>query len=197
MTGMGTRINTIMQTCFFAISGVLPREEAIAKIKKAIEKTYGKRGSEVVRRNFEAVDQTLARLHEILCPARRAPPSRPPLVSEKAPDFLQKVTAVMMASKGDLLPVSAFPVDGTWPVATGKWEKRAIAFEIPVWEHEDLHPVQHVCAGLSSRGDPRQGLRPRRAWQCSGNIHVDALQRCRFQEQSLHDPGRARGLHGL
>ena len=134
-TGMGSRINTIMQTCYFAISGVLPRAEAIAKIKKAIEKTYGKMGAETIRRNFEAVDQTLARLHEIPLPgAVTASRGRPPLISEKAPDFVQKVTAVMMAGKGDLLPVSAFPVDGTWPVATGKWEKRAIALDIPVWD---------------------------------------------------------------
>src|SRR5512132_2611526 len=134
-TGMGSRINTIMQTCYFAISGVLPRDEAIAKIKKAIEKTYGKMGADTIRRNFEAVDQTLARLHEIPLPgAVSASRNRPPLVSEQAPDFLQKVTAVMMAGKGDLLPVSAFPVDGTWPVATGKWEKRAIALEVPVWD---------------------------------------------------------------
>jgi pyruvate-ferredoxin/flavodoxin oxidoreductase len=134
-TGMGARINTIMQTCFFAISGVLPRGEAIARIKTAIEKTYGKRGAEVVRRNFEAVDHTLAHLHEIPVPATAtAARERPPLVADKAPDFLQKVTAVMMAGKGDLLPVSAFPVDGTWPVGTAKWEKRNIALEIPVWD---------------------------------------------------------------
>ena len=133
--GMGTRINTIMQTCYFAISGVLPPEEAIAKIKKAIEKTYGKMGADTVRRNFESVDQTLARLHEIPLPAAvSAERRRPPLVSENAPDFVQKVTAVMMAGKGDLLPVSAFPVDGTWPIGTGQWEKRAIAQEIPVWD---------------------------------------------------------------
>jgi pyruvate-ferredoxin/flavodoxin oxidoreductase len=133
--GMGTRINTIMQTCFFAISGLLPREEAIAHIKKSIEKTYGKRGPEVVRRNWEVVDQALAHLHEIPVPAAvSARRSRPPLVSEQAPDFVQKVTAVMLAGKGDLLPVSAFPVDGTWPMATAKWEKRNIALEIPVWD---------------------------------------------------------------
>ena len=133
--GMGTRINTIMQTCFFAISGLLPRDEAIAHIKKAIEKTYGKRGPEVVRRNCEVVDQALAHLHEIPVPdAVSARYGRPPLVSERAPDFVQKVTAVMLAGKGDLLPVSAFPVDGTWPMATAKWEKRNIALEIPVWD---------------------------------------------------------------
>jgi pyruvate-ferredoxin/flavodoxin oxidoreductase len=134
-TGMGQRINTIMQTCYFAISGVLPREEAIYQIKKSIEKTYGKRGAEVVRRNFEAVDGTLAHLQEIPVPATvSATRSRPPLVSPGAPDFVQKVTAVMMAGKGDLLPVSAFPIDGTWPVATAKWEKRNIGIEIPVWD---------------------------------------------------------------
>jgi pyruvate-ferredoxin/flavodoxin oxidoreductase len=133
--GMGGRINTIMQTCFFGISGILPREEAIAHIKKSIEKTYGKRGPEVVRRNCEVVDQALAHLHEVPVPeAISATKSRPPLVSEQAPDFVRKVSAVMMAGKGDLLPVSAFPVDGTWPVGTAKWEKRNLALEIPVWD---------------------------------------------------------------
>jgi pyruvate-ferredoxin/flavodoxin oxidoreductase len=133
--GMGTRINTIMQTCFFGISGILPREQAIAQIKKAIEKTYGKRGPEVVRRNCELVDQALAHLHEIPVPeAVSATRTRPPMVAEQAPDFVQRVTAVMLAGKGDLLPVSAFPVDGTWPVGTAKWEKRNLALEIPVWD---------------------------------------------------------------
>ena len=133
--GMGSRINTIMQTCFFAIAGLLPRDEAIKHIKKAIEKTYGKRGPEVVKRNCEVVDQALAHLHEIKVPAAvTARHGRPPLVSERAPDFVQKITAVMLAGKGDLLPVSAFPVDGTWPTATAKWEKRNLALEIPVWD---------------------------------------------------------------
>jgi len=133
--GMGGRINTIMQTCFFGISGVLPRDEAIAHIKKSIEKTYGKRGPEVVRRNCEVVDQALAHLREVPVPKDvSATNSRPPLVSALAPDFVQKVSAVMMAGKGDLLPVSAFPVDGTWPVGTAKWEKRNLALEIPVWD---------------------------------------------------------------
>ena len=134
-TGMGGRINTIMQTCFFAISGVLPREEAIAQIKKAIEKTYGKRGREVVRRNFEAVDKTLEHLYEVKVPDTvTATYTRPPIIAAEAPEFLQKVTALMMLNKGDLLPVSAFPVDGTWPTGTTKWEKRNLALEIPVWE---------------------------------------------------------------
>jgi pyruvate-ferredoxin/flavodoxin oxidoreductase len=133
--GMGGRINTIMQTCFFGISGILPKDEAIAHIKKSIEKTYGKRGPEVVKRNCEVVDLALAHLHEIpVATSVSATRSRPPIVSERAPDFVQKVTAVMLAGKGDLLPVSAFTVDGTWPVGTAKWEKRNIALEIPVWD---------------------------------------------------------------
>ena len=134
-TGMGTRINTVMQTCFFAISGVLPRDEAIAQIKKSIEKTYGKRGPEVVRKNFAAVDQTLENLHQVTVPAAvTATRALPPIVSDAAPDFVKRVTAVMLANKGDLLPVSAFPVDGTWPTATAQWEKRNIAQDIPVWD---------------------------------------------------------------
>jgi pyruvate-ferredoxin/flavodoxin oxidoreductase len=136
-TGMGVRINTIMQTCFFAISGVLPRDEAIAQIKKAIEKTYGKKGPEVVKKNFAAVDHTLAHLYEVTVPgAVTATRTRPPIVADAAPDFVKRVTAVMMAGKGDLLPVSAFPVDGTWPSGTTQWEKRNIALEIPVWDPE-------------------------------------------------------------
>jgi pyruvate-ferredoxin/flavodoxin oxidoreductase len=133
--GMGNRINTIMQTCFFAISGVLPREEAIEQIKGAITKTYGKRGDAVVQANFAAVDQTLAHLHEVGVPAApTATRRKPAVVSDEAPDFVKRVTAVMMANKGDLLPVSAFPVDGTWPMGTTKWEKRNIAADIPVWD---------------------------------------------------------------
>jgi pyruvate-ferredoxin/flavodoxin oxidoreductase len=134
-TGMGVRINTIMQTCFFAISGVLPREEAITQIKKAIKKTYGKKGEAVVAQNFAAVDHTLAHLYEVKIPATVSSTRvRPPMVSPEAPDFVQRVSAVMMEGKGDLLPVSAFPIDGTWPVGTTKWEKRNIALEIPEWD---------------------------------------------------------------
>lgn len=133
--GLGGRINTIMQACFFAISGVLPRDEALARIKQAVEKTYGKAGSEVVKRNLAAVDAALGHLHPIEVPAQvTATRGRPPLVAREAPAFVQRVSAVMMAGKGDLLPVSAFPADGTWPVGTSKWEKRSIATEIPVWD---------------------------------------------------------------
>jgi pyruvate-ferredoxin/flavodoxin oxidoreductase len=134
-TGMGGRINTIMQTCFFAVSGVLPRAEAIAPIKKAIEKTYGKKGEEVVRRNFAAVDHTLAHLYEVQVPDKVTSQfGRAPVVAEHAPDLVQRLHAVLIAGKGDLLPVSAFPPDGTWPTGTARWEKRTIATEVPAWD---------------------------------------------------------------
>ena len=134
-TGMGGRINTIMQTCFFAISGVLPRKEAIKKIKDSIKKTYGRKGEAVVRKNFEAVDETLANLHAVKVPAKATSTvTRPPIISEAAPEFVKRVEGAMMALKGDDLPVSAMPADGTWPVGTTKWEKRNIAQEIPVWD---------------------------------------------------------------
>ena len=132
---MGTRINTIMQTCFFAISGVLPRAAAIAKIKESIKKTYGKRGEPVVRQNYAAVDAALAHLHEVQVPTRATSTAdMPPVVSPNAPAFVQHVTAEILAGRGDQLPVSAFPADGTYPVATAQWEKRNIALDVPVWE---------------------------------------------------------------
>jgi pyruvate-ferredoxin/flavodoxin oxidoreductase len=136
-TGMGGRINTIMQTCFFAISNVLPREQAIADIKKSIQKTYGKRGEAVVQQNFRAVDQTLANLHEVPLEGKRvtagAKPRRQP-VADTAPEFVREVLGPIIAAQGDSLPVSKMPVDGTFPTATTRWEKRNIALEVPVWE---------------------------------------------------------------
>ncbi|HYK84788.1 MAG TPA: pyruvate:ferredoxin (flavodoxin) oxidoreductase, partial [Ktedonobacteraceae bacterium] len=156
-TGMGARINTVMQTCFFAISGVLPREQAIAQIKRSIQKTYGKRGEAVVQKNFLAVDEALAHLYEVQIPTasgqqqvqdggnkaktqgeRRsiALPmlSRRPPVPFEAPDFVRNVLGPMIIGNGDDLPVSVLPCDGTYPSGTASWEKRNIAQEIPVWE---------------------------------------------------------------
>ncbi|MDQ7028598.1 MAG: pyruvate:ferredoxin (flavodoxin) oxidoreductase [Ardenticatenia bacterium] len=133
--GLGTRINTIMQTCFFAISGVVSIEEAIAKIKEYIRKVYGKRGEIVVRKNFAAVDAALNHLHEIPVPERATSTvTMIPPVPPGAPEFVQRVTAKMIAGEGDWLPVSALPADGTYPSATTRWEKRNIALEVPVWE---------------------------------------------------------------
>ncbi|MCL5006342.1 MAG: pyruvate:ferredoxin (flavodoxin) oxidoreductase [Acidobacteria bacterium] len=136
-TGMGGRINTIMQTCFFALSGVLPRDEAIAAIKQSIKKTYGKRGEAIVAKNYAAVDRALDFLFEV--PAKEAVSSsfdiQPPVPPE-APEFVRNVTSMIIAGEGDALPVSAFSPDGTFPSATAMWEKRNIALEIPVWDDE-------------------------------------------------------------
>jgi pyruvate-ferredoxin/flavodoxin oxidoreductase len=136
-TGMGGRVNTIMQTCFFAISGVLPREEAIEAIKYTIKKTYGKRGESVVQKNFAAVDAALNHLHEVRVPsAVTSTFDLRPYVPAAAPGFVQKVTAKIIAGEGDDLPVSAMPIDGTFPVGTAQWEKRNIALEIPEWDQD-------------------------------------------------------------
>nr|VFK64836.1 MAG: pyruvate-ferredoxin/flavodoxin oxidoreductase [Candidatus Kentron sp. UNK]VFK71253.1 MAG: pyruvate-ferredoxin/flavodoxin oxidoreductase [Candidatus Kentron sp. UNK] len=136
-TGMGTRINTIMQTCFFAISGVLPRDKAIEKIKNAIKKTYSAKGEEIVQHNFKAVDRTLEHLHRVIVP-KDVTSSReiPPPVPEDAPPFVHQVTAMMMAGRGDEIPVSALPIDGTYPTGTSAWEKRNISLYTPVWQPE-------------------------------------------------------------
>jgi pyruvate-ferredoxin/flavodoxin oxidoreductase len=134
-TGMGTRINTIMQTCFFAVSGVMPKEKAIEKIKKAIQKTYGKKGDDIVRKNWDAVDHTLAHMFKVKVPDQvTSNRELLPVVPETAPEFIRKVTATMIAGRGDDLPVSALPVDGTYPTGTTAWEKRNISAFIPVWE---------------------------------------------------------------
>jgi len=133
---MGNRINTVMQVCFFAISGVLPRDEAIARIKDAIRKTYAKRGESVVLKNFVAVDKSLEHMHPVTIAENTVANGAavPPTVPLNAPDFIQKVTAKMMAGDGDLLPVSAIPIDGTYPTGTTQWERRNIAQDVPVWD---------------------------------------------------------------
>jgi pyruvate-ferredoxin/flavodoxin oxidoreductase len=132
---MGGRINTIMQTCFFAISGVLPRDLAIAEIKKSIKKTYGKRGEAVVQKNFEAVDQTLENLHEVKVPAMVSSKlTRRPAVVGNAPEFVRDTLGPMLIFEGDNVPVSAMPIDGTFPTGTSQYEKRNIALEIPAWD---------------------------------------------------------------
>jgi pyruvate-ferredoxin/flavodoxin oxidoreductase len=135
--GMGRRINTVMQTCFFAISGVLPREAAIAAIKQAVEKTYGRKGRRLVELNFKAIDASLDNLHQVVVPA--APTSsweKPPAVREGAPEFVRRFTAELIAGRGDAVPVSLMPADGTFPLGTAAWEKRNLALEIPVWESD-------------------------------------------------------------
>ncbi len=134
-TGMNGRINTIMQTCYFAISRVLPREDAINQIKKAIEKTYYKKGPKVIEQNFLAVDATLANMHQVNYPVAVSAADHHLLtVSEKAPDFVKNITAIMMADHGDQLPVSMMPIDGTYPSGTTQWEKRNVSDRVAIWE---------------------------------------------------------------
>ncbi len=143
--GLKNRLNTIMQTAFFALSELMPLEQAIGQLKQAIEKSYSKRGPAIVEANHRAVDATVARLQQVDIPQQASSLfRRPPVVNEKAPDLVKRVSAMMMADKGDLLPVSAFPVDGCWPTATSQWEKRNIAQEVPVWE-EDLCTQCNIC----------------------------------------------------
>lgn len=151
-THMGGRINTIMQTCFFQLANVLPADEAIRMIKEAIEKTYGKRGEAIVQMNYDAVDASLANLHEVSFPdavTRRDPPL--PLVPDDAPDFVREVTARMLANEGESLPVSAFPPDGVFPSGTTRYEKRNIAQQVPLWE-EDLCIQCGKCVAVCPHG---------------------------------------------
>ncbi|MDO9269558.1 MAG: pyruvate:ferredoxin (flavodoxin) oxidoreductase [Methylobacter sp.] len=134
-SGMGKRINTIMQTCFFAISGVLPQEQAVTAIKHAVEKTYGKKGRHIVELNFKAIDETLACLHAVPLPTQVSSQfDIQSTISDAAPDFVKRVTGEIIAGRGDALPVSAMPIDGTFPTGTAAYEKRNLALEIPVWE---------------------------------------------------------------
>jgi pyruvate-ferredoxin/flavodoxin oxidoreductase len=158
-TGMGARINTVMQTCFFAISGVMPREEAIAEIKRSISKTYGKRGDAVVQRNFMAVDKTLEYLHEVPIPdddTQVSPHDMRLPIPTQAPAFVQDVLGKMIVREGNDLPVSALPADGTYPTATTRWEKRNIALEIPVWD-ESICIQCNKCAFVC----PHAVIRPK------------------------------------
>ena len=136
-TGMGSRINSILQTCFFAISNVMTRDLAIQYIKSAIKKTYSRKGEEVVKKNYKAVDQTLENLHKIDYSTYKTGHNQIDApVSLTAPDFVQHVLGKIIAGEGDELPVSAFPVDGTYPSGTTKWEKRNVSEQVPVWDPE-------------------------------------------------------------
>jgi len=134
--GLGRRINTIMSTCFFSLAGVLPRDEAVAAVKQSVADTWGKRGPEIVRRNVEAIDATLIELHEVELGEVTATRQRRPAVPAGVPDFVANVTRLLLEGHGDRLPVSAFPPDGTWPTGTSRYEKRAIALDIPIWESD-------------------------------------------------------------
>ena len=152
---LGNRINTVMQTCFFALSKILPAEEAVARVKASVEKAYGKRGRTIVERNFAAIDAALANLAQVEVPDDDGSPGPiGTLVPEPAPDFVRHVTATIMAGKGDLLPVSALPADGRFPSGTARYEKRAIAAEIPIWD-PDICIDCGKCASVCPHGTIR------------------------------------------
>lgn len=135
--GLGARINTIMQTAFFVISNILPRDEAVDAIKDALKKTYGHKGEKIVKMNYASIDAAVENIHEVKYPSKATSKmSRPPAVPREAPEFVQYVTATIISGKGDTLPVSAMPDDGTFPLATTQYEKRNIAVEIPVWDEK-------------------------------------------------------------
>jgi len=153
--GLRQRINSVMMPAFFALSGVLPQDEALAHIRAYFEKTYGRRGRAVVERNLAAIDHALAALHEVVIPAAAtATHRRRPAVPDDAPDFVQRVTARIIAGEGDLLPVSAFPVDGAFPTGTAQYEKRTLATEIPIWDPDlciDCNKCAMVCPHTAIR----------------------------------------------
>ncbi len=133
--GLGSRINTVLQTCFFKLTNLLPLDGAVAAMKEEIARTYGKRGEAVVRRNHDVIDQAVAALERVDVPTGAVASQTPPMaLTDDAPDFVSRVTARLMAGEGDLLPVSALPVDGTFPTGTTKYEKRTLAAEIPIWD---------------------------------------------------------------
>lgn len=180
-TGMSGRINTIMQTCYFALSGVLPREDAIQQIKKAIEKTYFKKGQKVIDQNFIAVDATLANMYEVDYPATASAADHNLLtVSDKAPDFVKNVTAVMMADHGNQLPVSMMPVDGTYPSGTTQWEKRNVSDIVALWE-----PDLCIQCGNCAYVCPHSVIRAK-------FYHKDNLQKA--PDGFKHAPINARGF---
>jgi pyruvate-ferredoxin/flavodoxin oxidoreductase len=170
--GLGRRINTVLQTCFFALSDLLPIDQAVAAIKGAIHKTYGARGEAIVRRNEAAVDGALAALHPVSVPAAvTATQRRRPPVPEHAPDFVQRVTAVMLAGLGDKLPVSALPVDGTFPTGTAQYEKRRIAASIPIWD-----PDICIQCGLCAFVCPHAAIRTKAYPTAALNGHPDGFK---------------------
>jgi pyruvate-ferredoxin/flavodoxin oxidoreductase len=181
--GLGGRINTVMQTCFFALSDILPRDEAIQRIKESIRKTWGKRGGSVLESNFMAVDQALDALAEVSIPdSVTSTIHRTPPVPKDCPDFVRRVTSMIVAGQGDLLPVSAMPVDGTFPTGTSKFEKRSIAQEIPVWDPE-------ICiqCGLCALVCPHAAIRSK-AWPAgTGNGAPEGFVAVPWKGRELQD----------
>ena len=196
--GLGVRTNTVLQTCFFAISGVLPRERAMQHIKEAIRKTYAGKGEAVVRKNYTAVDATLEQLQEVQVPPTATNViDRSPIVPDDAPDFVRRVTAAMMMGRGDEIPVSLLPSDGTFPSGTAAWEKRNISDIVAVWE-----PELCIQCGQCAFVCPHSVIRAKYFHEdkLDGGarlVQVRAGQRPRLSGSALYTAVLRRGLHGL
>ena len=196
--GLKGRTNTVLQTCFFALSGVLPRDEAISQIKNSIRKTYGAKGEKVVQQNFKAVDDTPCAIARGRSPRRATSPfERPPSVPASAPEFVHQVTARMFEGLGDEIPVSLMPVDGTFPSGTAAWEKRNIADEVPVWR-----PELCIQCGQCSFVCPHSVIRAKYydavpACRRAAEFQIGAGQRARLSGCALQSAVLCRGLHRL
>jgi pyruvate-ferredoxin/flavodoxin oxidoreductase len=180
---MGNRINTVMQVCLFAISGVLPKEEAIVAIKDSIRETYGKKGEEIVQMNLRAVDNTLAHLNEVTLPEHpNSQLQMQPHVADAAPTFVKDVLGTIIAGKGDELPVSAFQCDGTFPTGTAKWEKRNLALEIPEWD-----PVVCIQCGKCAMVCPHGVIRIKAYDEDALSGAPDSFKTCDFRDRDLKE----------
>ena len=196
--GLAGRVNTVLQTCFFAISGILEPEQAIERVKAAIAKTYGRRGAEVVKRNQAAVDRALEGLHRVELPGRATAAREPlPLVPPDAPEFVRTVTAAMMAGRGDELPVSALPVDGTYPSGTTRYEKRNVSEQVAVWDSElciQCGNCSFVCPHSVIRS---RYYHPSRLEGSPESFRSALLTGPGSSRHPLHPAGLRRGLHRL
>ncbi|MEX0726640.1 MAG: pyruvate:ferredoxin (flavodoxin) oxidoreductase [Planctomycetaceae bacterium] len=182
--GLGRQINTVMQTCFFSLSKVLPIDEAIAQIKTMIAKSYGKRGQSVLQKNYDAVDAALHELHEVAVPLRAESPlrRRAPVPEHVSDDFVHRVTSMLLAGQGDLLPVSALPVDGTYPTGTARYEKRSIAIEIPIWD-----PDICIQCGLCALVCPHAAIRSKAYPLASVNGTPEGFKSLTWSGKNLPD----------
>ena len=191
--GLPGRVNTVLQACFFGLSGVLPAQRAIGAIKEAIAKTYAKRGEEIVQRNFRAVDMALDALHEVDVDRAITATNGHVEVHEGESDLIR----ALIAGRGDSLPVSALPVDGTFPLGTARFEKRNLADELPIWDEVDLHRLRQVRARLPARRHSHEGVRAVRTRGRARRLQVEGVEGEGPPGDVHDDPGLAGRLHRL
>ena len=180
--GLGHRINTVMQTCFFALTDLLPQDQVIDQLQQSIRKVYGRLGNTILERNFRAVEQAVAGMQRVALPQVVSDRARPPLFTAPVPDFVERVTGLIMAGHGDRLPVSALPVDGTFPLSTARYEKRSIAREIPIWDPE----ICIQCA-LCSWVCPHAAIRTKVAPESALGDAPDSFRTVPWKVKNAHD----------